>query len=236
MDKITVDLNKPSYYAEPDSSFYRLKRRITYRNILRIIDSIYKEKKFVSLLEIGTGSGFLTSLLEHKYPDVAIQGIEYDNRLVNLTNTKLKRSVVHQGNAEDFNLCLSFDCIVSLQVIEHLYSPESMIDCVLKHLKDNGIFIFTTPNLGCTSNKVMKDNWHGYRIDHVSLKSRKEWDRILLAYGFEKIYSGSTFFTGIPILNKLPLGILNWLLLYFVGSLPWDNGESYVGVFKKINK
>jgi hypothetical protein len=65
------------------------------------------------------------------------------------------------------------------------------------------------------------------------LKSRKEWDKLLLEKGFKKIYSGSTFFSGIPILNKLPLGIINWSLLFFIGSLPWSNGESYIGVFKK---
>lgn len=233
MNKITVDLKKPSFYAEPDSSFYRLKRRITYRNVLTIINNCYKEKNFSSLLEIGTGSGFLTSLLENQYPQVVIQGLEYDNRLVELTKSKLKRSLVHQGNAENFKLSSTFDLIVSLQVIEHLFSPESMIDCVLEHLNAGGIFIFTTPNLGCLSNKVMRDKWHGYRIDHVSLKSRNDWDDILLAKGFEKIYSGSTFFTGIPILNRLPFGILNWILLFFIGSLPWSKGESYVGVFKK---
>lgn len=233
MKNVTVDLTKPSYYAEPDNYFYRLKRRITYVSILRIVKRCTKGNKSGRLLEIGTGSGFLISLLEQNYPQMAISGLEYDSRLVELTNSKLKKSFVHQGNAESFNLDSSFDLIVSLQVIEHLYSPESMIDCVLEHLNNGGIFIFTTPNLGCLSNKVMKDKWHGYRIDHVSLKSRTEWDELLLSKGFEKIYSGSTFFTGIPMFNKLPFGIFNWLLLYFIGSMPWSRGESYVGVFKK---
>jgi hypothetical protein len=108
-----------------------------------------------------------------------------------------------------------------------------MLDCVINHLTDGGVFIFTTPNLGCISDKILKDKWHGYRIDHVSLKSRKEWDKLLKNKGFTKIYTGSTFFSGIPVLNKFPLGIFNWLLLYTIGSLPWSQGESYIGVFRK---
>tara|TARA_B110000967_G_C18838227_1_gene537946 strand:+ start:622 stop:1350 length:729 start_codon:yes stop_codon:yes gene_type:complete len=232
MNKTTVDLSKPSYYSEPDNFFYNFKRKISYVNILRTISKNLKDQKTSSLLEIGTGSGFLTSFLEKKYSNISIHGLEYDSRLVELTKSKLSKSIVSQGNAEDFDLSQKFDLIVSLQVIEHLYNPEKMLECVKKHLKDDGVFIFTTPNLGCLSDIVMKEKWHGYRFDHVSLKSRKDWDELLSQNKFQKLYSGSTFFSGIPILNKFPLGIFNWFLLYFVGSLPWSKGESYIGVFR----
>ncbi len=84
--------------------------------------------------------------------------------------------------------------IVSLQVIEHLYHPEKMLNSVKNNLDENGIFIFTTPNLSCLSHKLLKSKWHGFTKDHVSLKGRTEWDRFLCENGFEKLYSGSTFF------------------------------------------
>ena len=233
MNKTTVDLSKPSYYSEPESKLYNAKRKISYTNIFRILSKYVENRKATSLLEIGTGSGFLISFLETKYPNISIQGLEYDPRLVELTTSKLSRSIVSLGDAEAFDLDRKFDVIVSLQVIEHLYDPEKMLDCVNKHLKDDGVFIFTTPNLGCVSSIVMKDKWHGYRVDHVSLKSRRDWDDLLIRKKFQKQYSGSTFFSGIPILNKFPLGIVNWSLLYLFGSLAWSKGESYVGVFKK---
>lgn len=227
----TVNLDQPSLYAEPDGFFYRFKRKVTYNNILRLIDKYLIKKTNFSLLEIGTGSGFLMTFLEKKYPLSNLKGLEYDPRLVELTQKKLTRTEIIQGNAEDFSFEEKFDMIVSLQVIEHLYHPKSMLDCVRKSLKENGIFILTTPNLGCTSEKVMKDKWHGYREDHVSLKDCDGWDAFLIENGFKKIYSGSTFFTGIPVLNKFPLGLLNWSLLFFLGSLKWKKGESYIGVF-----
>jgi SAM-dependent methyltransferase len=233
MNKTTVDLSKPTLYAEPDNYIYRIKRKITYRNVLIIISKYISNEHSKSVLEIGTGSGFLISILENTYPKIIFKGLEYDDRLVELTKTKTIKANIIQGNAESFDLKQKFNLIVSLQVIEHLYNPEAMIDCVSNHLADDGVFILTTPNLGCISDRIMKDKWHGYRLDHVSLKSRKEWDKLLLEKGFKKIYSGSTFFSGIPILNKLPLGIINWSLLFFIGSLPWSNGESYIGVFKK---
>jgi len=107
-----------------------------------------------------------------------------------------------------------------------------MLDNVRAHLKPGGIFLVTTPNLSGLGARLMKEKWHGYRDDHVSMKGKDEWDRLIAAHGFSPLYSGSTFFSGVPLLNKLPFGIVNWLLLLAFGSLRWSAGESYVGVFK----
>lgn len=233
MENVTVDLNNPSLYAEPDSSFYRLKRKLTYQTILKKIRSIVGDKKTFSLLEIGTGSGFFITFLETEFPDAQLVGLEYDPRLVALTQTKIKNARIIQGNAECFDFDnTKFDIIISLQVIEHLFHPELMLSSVRQHLKHDGTFIFTTPNLGCLSERVMKEKWHGYREDHVSLKSYTEWIDFTQKNGFSKVYCGTTFFTGIPLFNKLPFGLINWVLLYFIGSLEWNHGESFVGVFK----
>jgi len=233
MNKTTVDLSNPTFYAEPDNVLYRFKRKLSYSNILKNISQYLSDDSSQSVLEIGTGSGFLISFLEKSYPNTTFFGLEFDPRLVDLTKSKIKNANIYQGNAENFNLKKDFNLIVSLQVIEHLYKPEDMLNCVSNHLKDQGIFIFTTPNLGCFSDRILKHKWHGYRSDHVSLKSRDHWDDLLEQKGFTKLYSGSTFFSGIPALNILPFGIFNWLLLYLIGSLPWSQGESYIGIFRK---
>jgi SAM-dependent methyltransferase len=232
MIQTTVDLNRPSYYAEPAGPFYSFIRQIKYKHIFKLIRKNKTSKDDFKLLEVGTGSGFLLSFLEVKYPKAILNGLEYDDRLVELTKSKLKQANVKQGNAEDFIFENKFDIIVSLQVIEHLYNPNKMINSVKNNLNKNGVFIFTTPNLGCLSKRIMKSKWHGFRDDHVSLKSVNEWDLLLEENGFEKVYSGSTFFTGIPLLNRLPFGIFNWVLLFLFGSFSWKIGESYIGVFR----
>lgn len=232
MKNVTVNLNNETPYSEPDSRFYRIKRKMMYSNLLKIIHRYIGKRDFCEILEVGTGSGFLLSFLENKYPNHSFKGLEYDPRLVQLTNSKLTRTVVIQGNAEDFHSFGSFDLIVSSQVIEHLYSPVNFILSAKSVLKENGVLVITTPNLDCIAKRILGNKWHGYRFDHVSLKSKKEWDELLVKNGFEVIYSGSTFFSGIPVLNKFPLGVINWMLLYFLGSLRWNMGESYVGVFK----
>ena len=233
MENVTVDLNNPSLYSEPETKFYRLKRKLIMQPVLRRIRQIVPKNKTFSLLEIGTGSGFLLSFLESEFPNASFTGIEYDNRLVDLSKNKVKNANIIQGNAEDFDLKDSkFDIIVSLQVIEHLYNPSLMLNRVKSHLNQNGIFILTTPNLECLSAKIMKDKWNGFRTDHVSLKSYTEWKKLIESNDFKTIYCGSTFFTGIPLLNKLPFGLINWGLLSIFGSLKWKHGESFMGVFR----
>jgi hypothetical protein len=77
----------------------------------------------------------------------------------------------------------------------------------------------------------MGKNWHGYRNDHVSLKDVDGWVGLVESHGFDCVYAGSTFFSGVPLLNKLPLGIFNWALLLAFGSLRWKKGEAFVGAF-----
>lgn len=231
--KVTVDLAAPSLYAEPDSKIYRFKRRATYRDILRHIGSALDRNPHAALLEVGTGSGFLIQILEEKYPDAILCGLEFDPRLVELTRLKVKRAKIVQGNAETFELGTKFDVIVSCQVIEHLFRPEGMVECVSTHLKPGGIFVMTTPNLGGIGARVMGKKWHGYRPDHVALKTFQEWIAFVEIHDFKKVYVGSTFFTGIPLLNRLPLGLFNWALLLTFGSIRWSLGESFVGVFRR---
>lgn len=233
-DKVSIDFDIPSPYIENDGVFYNFKRKLTYLFAYRLIKKYLHNSKDFKLLEIGTGSGFFLRNCSKWFPFADLYGIEYDNRLFSTTKAYAPTAKCFQQNAESFNLSSKdFNVIVSFQVIEHLYNPEKMLVGVMNHLKKNGIFIVTTPNLNCVSAKFMGKKWHGFRSDHVSLKSYHSWSLLIENLGFEKIYTGSTFFSGIPIMNTFPFGIFNWMMLIFFGSISWSHGESFVGVFKK---
>ena len=232
-DKVSVNTSIPSPYIENRGGMYRLKRKLTYAFAFRLLNRFLSKRKDLEVLEIGTGSGFFLDFARERFPTARFSGVEYDERLLAETATRATHAHLIQGNAENFYLGKGrFDLVVSFQVIEHLYNPGAMLDNVRAHLKPGGLFLVTTPNLSGLGARWMKEKWHGYRDDHVSMKGRDEWDRLIASYGFSPLYSGSTFFSGVPVLNKLPLGIVNWLLLTVFGSLPWSAGESYVGVFK----
>lgn len=232
-DKVSVNTGIPSPYIENRGGMYRLKRKLTYAFAFRLLNRYLSRRQDLDVLEIGTGSGFFLDFARESFPNSRFSGVEYDERLLAETAARAPYAHLIQGNAENFDLGNGrFDLVVSFQVIEHLYNPGAMLENVRAHLKPGGVFLVTTPNLSGLGARWMKEKWHGYRDDHVSMKGKDEWDRLIASYGFSPLYSGSTFFSGLPVLNKLPLGIVNWLLLMVFGSLPWSAGESYVGVFK----
>lgn len=229
---VSIKSDTPSPYIESRGLLYRLKRRLTYSFAFRLLNRFLKRRHNLEVLEIGTGSGFFLEFASDYFLDSHFTGVEYDQRLLLETSHRAPFATLVQGNAEDFNLGTDFDLVVSFQVIEHLYNPTAMIANVKRHMKPGATLIITTPNLSGFGAKIMKNKWHGYRDDHVSLKSKDSWDLLISSHGFSCLYSGSTFFSGLPILNRLPLGLINWFLLLTFGSLPWSLGESYVGVFQ----
>jgi len=232
-DKVTVTSDIPSPYIENRGGVYRLKRKLTYAFAFRLLNKLLDRQQSLAILEIGTGSGFFLDFASENFPNSQFTGLELDERLLRETATRAPKASLHQGNAESFELGLNqFDLIVSFQVIEHLYNPDAMLKNVKAHLKPGGLFLVTTPNLSGFGARLMKERWHGYRYDHVSLKHKKDWDVLIRSHGFSPMYSGSTFFSGVPILNRFPLGLMNWFLLVVFGSLRWSSGESYVGIFK----
>src|SRR2546426_7959131 len=126
MRKVSVDLDADANYLEPDSAIYRFKRKLTYRFFLSKIRRLMKKNQRFALLEIGTGSGFFLSFMEKAFPNAVLRGVEYDQRLIEESSKRLSRSKVVQASAEDFDFgAEKFEIVVSFQVIEHLYSPES---------------------------------------------------------------------------------------------------------------
>jgi SAM-dependent methyltransferase len=236
MKKVSVDLDSPSPYIEKGSFLYNLKRKLTYAFAINALKRVQRADDEFSLLEIGTGSGYFLSFIHSVFPKAALYGIEYDPRLLEETKKKVPFANCLNGNAELFDFGNhKFEIIVSFQVIEHLYNPVAMLERVKKHLAPNGIFIFTTPNLDGFGAQIMGEKWHGYRDDHVNLKGFKDWQILLDNNGFSPVYCGTTFFSGIPILNRFPLGLVNWGLLVVLGAAKWKRGESFVGIFKARN-
>lgn len=234
MSKVSVNLNEPSPYIEGDSWPHRLKRKLSYRFAFKLIRKFKPDLIQGALLEVGTGSGLFLAFCSQIYPHLKLFGLEYDERLLAVTRQRAPTAKSKQGNAEDFEWGTTrFDVVVSFQVLEHLYNPEEMIKRVSSHLVSGGLFIVTTPNLNGLGAKALGAKWHGYRDDHVSLKCMSEWIELIESHGFTSAYTGSTFLTGIPIMNRLPLGIINWSLLYLFGAWPWSRGESFVGAFYK---
>jgi len=235
--KVSVDLGVDTPYIEKNNKIGEFKREMSYKFAFNLIKRhLYKNEidpNNIDVLEVGIGSGYFPKFLFNKFSNAKYVGLEYDPRLIEFSREKAPKGTFIQGNAESFQLDQQFDIVVSFQVVEHLYDPSAMLRNVYDHLKQGGLFLLTTPNLDGVGASIMGENWHGYRYDHVSLKGHDEWVNLIEGQGFERSFSGSTFFTGLPWFNKMPLALINWFMLMAFGALKWSKGESFVGAFIK---
>ena len=117
----------------------------TVRNdLISMIDKL--DNEIFNVLEIGCGTGATLQRIVELYPNAMVQGVEINERVVNLANPSLN---VVCGNIEKQELTYvehSFDYIILGDVIEHLVNPEAALKYLKKFLKQNGTLLISVPN------------------------------------------------------------------------------------------
>ena len=104
-----------------------------------------------NILEIGSGSGILLSILSIKYKNLSFEGLEPFNdgfcSLKKLNNvTKKGRVKIHNLNYENFSTSKKYDLIFCINVIEHINGWKHFIDKAYELLKKDGKLIILCPN------------------------------------------------------------------------------------------
>lgn len=100
-----------------------------------------------SVIELGSGPGFVLERLLNEFSDINVVGLEIDEFLYDRSKEYLRsfgnRCEIMQGNIMDTGLeDNSFDFAISRLVIEHLPDPVGAIKEVLRILKPGGKAIF----------------------------------------------------------------------------------------------
>ncbi|MDZ7587021.1 MAG: methyltransferase domain-containing protein, partial [Patescibacteria group bacterium] len=167
-----------------------------YQKALALLPDLSK----ASVLELGSGSGELANLLQPKVKSLTCT----DNSSLYVNKLVKKGLKVVQA---DFNKILpfktnQFDCLISLEVIEHLVKAEDFLLEAYRILKPAGQLIISTPNIA----------WWGYRLFallgqppkkegyHLRFFTYNTLIRLLNQSGFRIVKSNS--FTTLPFLNR----------------------------------
>lgn len=133
-----------------------------------------------TILDIGCGDGnFTASLAEAGFQ---MHGIDPSSG--GIQRAKARYPHIHFEEASAYEDLLvpfgqeSFDAIVTVEVIEHLYSPRTLCRGVFKALRPGGLFIITTPYWGYFKNlglaftnridRALTVLWEGGHIKHFS--------------------------------------------------------------------
>jgi len=119
-------------------------RDIEIKHAINLLENLSELDKFnnSSILEIGSGDGYVIEKLATQYPNCDFLGLEVEGSFY---ENKSKRVLQYDGHNLNF-LNRKFDIIFSLHVVEHIKDIDKHAKEIKKILKPNGIWINIVPS------------------------------------------------------------------------------------------
>ena len=128
-------------------------------NRLKIVCSMIEaDKSVVNVLDIGCGEGGVGMLLKGKYgTKVHIVGVDISQKSIEFAKPYYDKVIQADVENEDISTILGdqkFDYVITVEVLEHLFKPETLLDKLKKSLEPKGRIIVSFPNFAFWSNRV----------------------------------------------------------------------------------
>ena len=169
-------------YYDSDYDVTRYYSPITEKRYNVLLDSFEKERKTNRILDIGAGYGFFLEAAKNRGWEV--YGTEISDDAI--THCKEKGIELMKGSVETINFgALTFDVIVTIEVIEHLNTPKSFVDKIHQLLRPDGLFYVTTPNFDSTLRYWLGEKYDviGYP-NHLCYYNSKTLKNLMVQSGF----------------------------------------------------
>jgi SAM-dependent methyltransferase len=149
-------------YADTSYTDQEAALRATFKRLLRNLSK--RGLTGDALLEIGCGYGYLLD-----------EARAYFNRRVGTdfsaeaaVRARATNAEVFVGGVEQVPPSSRFDCVVAIQVIEHVYDPLSFVQQLASHANPGGHVVLATPDMGGVLRKTMGRYWPSFKVpEHV---------------------------------------------------------------------
>ena len=174
--------------------------------VSRCLDELFGNER-VRILDLGCGNGYIASRLAqlgHSVTgiDAASDGI--DIAQANYPEVDFRRGSIYESALAGITAD-SFDCVVSLEVVEHLFHPKVLFETSYQVIRPGGRLILSTPHHGYLKNLALSvvngwDRHFGVDWDggHIKFFSRKTIQLMAVNAGFKNIrMSGVGRFPGL---------------------------------------
>jgi SAM-dependent methyltransferase len=175
------------------------------RYILELCRDYLKDKRKISVLDIGAGKGGVVYYIEQLRLGAICYGVTLEEeRIDKVWDSNLALRMTNFDFETDFVWNQTFDFIIMAHVLEHFIDPSKAIQIVRKLLKDDGILYIEVPSLYFTEYRT-KSVWtpehlsyfteislfnllnkNGFRL--LKFNNSKIWGNIKTIY--QKDYNG----------------------------------------------
>jgi 2-polyprenyl-3-methyl-5-hydroxy-6-metoxy-1,4-benzoquinol methylase len=135
------------------------------------------------LLDVGCAAGFLLEAARARGWEIA--GVEIAESATAVANERLagavRRGTLRAAQLDD----ASFDCVVMLDIVEHVADPVGLLREAARVLKPGGVLLLSAPNVRSLSARLLGRRWFHFKRDHVVLFSPETLVRALDAAGLD---------------------------------------------------
>jgi 2-polyprenyl-3-methyl-5-hydroxy-6-metoxy-1,4-benzoquinol methylase len=148
-----------SYFTAGGNGYddYTLEKEMLIKRGEYYADKLSKFMIPGKVLDIGAAAGFILKGFENK--GWIGTGVEPNKSMVeygkNVVGVNIKK-----GTFECVKLDEKFDLIILIQVVAHLYHPNSAIQKIFTNLNPGGYLLIETWNKDSFSAKILGKNWH----------------------------------------------------------------------------
>ena len=151
-----------------------------------------------SLLEVGCGFGYLLSEA-YPYFDRRV-GTDFSAGAVE--RAKAMADDVYLGGVDALPEGEMFDCIIAVEVIEHIYDPNRFVSQLASRLNPGGWLIMATPDMGSWWRRILGSKWPSFKLpEHVAYYDRVTLNRLFSQNGFDEAFQ-------IPSPHVFPLAVV----------------------------
>ena len=166
----------------------------THGYVFPAVERLMPEGDRLTIIDVGCGNGWIAGQLAgggHQVVgiDLALDGIELARR----AHPKVRFEVASVYD-DLTDIVQSVDLVICTEVIEHLYSPQRLLENIEAVLRPGGVLILSTPYHGYLKNLALGllgawDRHHDIEREggHIKFFSERVLRRMLEATGFEGV-------------------------------------------------
>lgn len=146
------------------------------------IECVARQCEDKDVLDVGFIGGLHKEILKRAK---TVVGIDNNAQIFQIQRENQKPDVCYiYADAENFNLNRKFDVIVAGELIEHLDNPGLFLDCVHRHLREDGSLVITTPNARHLASSIRDRQCC---TGHIQLYTPNILTLLLKRHGFEVV-------------------------------------------------
>jgi SAM-dependent methyltransferase len=130
--------------------------------------------KFLSLLEIGCGTGYVLSGISQRFPRSMLYGSEIFIAGLSFASKRLPSAKFMQMDARKIPFENEFDVIGAFDVLEHIQEDEEVLTQIYAALKPDGLMLLTVPQHAWLWSSMDEYAFHVRRYTSADLHQKIE--------------------------------------------------------------